>query len=325
MVPNVRFALAVAAVIICAGLGVAETRSFADDLPAKIAVDADGSELKAKALSAIRENYRRLPVLRCKTVTSIENPPQKGLKLTADGLFVEALVRDKYTIEAELLLTDRALRLEGRHRETGERWSRALHNGIWTKYTPDDKSASRWYQRKNEAPEANFDPRKVAASFQGDDFLDNIARFQVLRHETVRTDGRERLSLYMMNPPSQYSDSSWHRIEFDPGRNYLPCRVVSEDPKTGDVWCIEEFQYQEVIPKSAWFLKKSDTRVFFNNPAGAPGADERSLHFTMEVVGPVRTDETLPDDAFEIRLPPGTKLDDRTVGRRPPLERHVAD
>ena len=80
---------------------------------------------------------------------------------------------------------------------------------------------------------------------------------------TRTPDGQPRVAA-LMEHAFDPGHKERYRCEFDPARNDLPTRIVflREEDRIGIVL---DITYQEVIPGSAWFLKKA-TCKFFGRP-----------------------------------------------------------
>ena len=86
----------------------------------------------------------------------------------------------------------------------------------------------------------------------------------------------------------------------------------------GKILSVMDIEYREVGQNSAWFSKKSTHRFFADAHAETPEQHDWTQQVTLEV-GPIRTDETFADTAFEIDITPGV-LRDNTRGRPRPAK-----
>jgi peroxiredoxin len=99
------------------------------------------------------------------------------------------------------------------------------------------------------------------------------------------------------------------RWEFDPSRNHLPTSIVYLHDD-GTINFIFDIAYQEVLPRSAWFLREATCKNFSKKGVHRGDADGWSASFTYRTKGEVLVNKTIPDDAFEIALPLGTRVSD---------------
>jgi hypothetical protein len=275
-------------------------------------LDAEGTSLRRKIIAAIRDNYQRIPVARCKMICTILNPDiteRKVIRRHAGGGVTDtAVVAPRFTIEMDVLFSGRNVRVDSVEKETGERRSSAMHDEIWTDYSPSQQWAARW-RRENMGGVMNVDPRNLGASEGKKFFLDELAGDRVVRHETVKTERGERLVLNMERDFASSRIVFTYRCEFDLRRNYLLCRLVRYDTDDGKVLSVQDIEYQEVIQNSVWFPKKSTERFFGKVPAGKPEQDGWTQQTTLELSA-VQTDETIVDRAFNIEIAPGIRLRD---------------
>lgn len=315
-----RFALALGGCIILAVL--ISTPSLAQETAANEASDPDGDALLKKVVQGIRENYRHFPVVHCKMVLTHVSPKVKQREVirkpTKDGGFSEETVTPRSVAAMELLLSGDSLRVDSVVQETGERWSAAMHDEIWTTYHPARNWAGRWY-RDEMGGSMNYDPRNLGATDQRKVFLEELPKHRIVKQEIKTTENAERLVLDLERSftADGVTVSYGSRYEFDPKRNYLPCRIVYYASDDGKIVSVMDIEYREVVENSAWFPKKSTQRFFADAHAETAGQDDWTQQATLEV-GPVKTDETFADTAFEIDIPPEI-LRDNTRGRpRPP-------
>lgn len=298
----------------CAADDPAKTRSAP-------AADPEGEVLKKTVIAGIRRNYARIPSVRCKqelTITdrSVKQPAViRGM--TDDGGLVETKVAPQMTIESDLILVRDNLRADLRDADANERWSVSMHNQIRTEYRPRSKRARREY-REDMGGEINIDPRNVGAFEQRKVFLDELASLKVARHEFVERQGEKRLVLHLDRWIPEASLKVTTRFEFNPSQNYLPTRIVFEEPESHHIVWVHDFEYQEVVPRSAWFLKKSQMRTFGKEAPKSPEDEAWTWQMVNQIVGPVVIDETFADSAFEIDIPAGVDYIDQTVGRPRP-------
>ena len=130
---------------------------------------------------------------------------------------------------------------------------------------------------------------------------------------TQTPDGQPRLAT-LMEHTFDGGDKERYRCEFDPARNDLPTRIVflrGEDK----IGIVLDITYQEVIPGSAWFLKKA-TCKFFGHPEleRSPDSEAWRQAVIVETKGRVHADEPIDAGAFAVKVPAGTRVSDATRG-----------
>lgn len=287
-------------------------------------MDAEGERLRERVVFQIRQNYFRLPSVSCKQVTTVLDSrvakPEVVRGETNKGSRFEYKASPKSVTEADLILARGKIRADFFRDERNEKWSDSLKDGIWTTWRPLQNFGRRKYVEEL-GSEVNFDPRNLGVAELKKNFLTELSRPQVVRHKTVKRSGAERLFLEVSEKIPQHLFTMTTRYEFDPARNYLPTRILAEDPISKQILSVQEIEYQEVIPEKAWFLKKSETRYFAGKKFEEPGIDGWTQKAVTEIVGPVRTGEGIDDSEFEIELPVGGNVIDQTVGRERPVEK----
>lgn len=284
---------------------------------------AEGAALQKKVIAAIRENYRRLPVVHCQlrrtTLDSRVTEKKVITGKTDRGATFEYTMEPRTIAETELILSGRSLRAETHTPGEGGEWTHTMHKGIWTSYHPESKWAARCY-RPDMGGVMNYDPRNFGAAGQKEVFLQEFGTDRVTRHETVKTAEEERLVLHMERMYADAGVTAKYRAEFDPARSFLPRRFVRYHTDNSGIISVLDIEYQKIEANSAWFLQKSVQRFFANKRAESADQKGWTQQETIEVVGAPRTDETFADTAFEVAIDPGIPLRDNTRGRKPPPE-----
>jgi hypothetical protein len=288
---------------------LSESNGSDESQPSAHPPDPEGTLLRSKVVAAVRDNYRRIPAGHCKMVFTAVNPGIKEKKTvrhrTPNGLTITYVETPRSTMEMDVIFSGRNVRVD-RTIEENEHSSSAMLDDIWTDYNPSNKWAARW-TREQMGGAGNFDPRNVGAAEQKNFFLEELAGDRVVRHETLKGPQGDRLALDMEHSIAGRTLS--YRCEFDPRRNYLPARIIRYVPASGKIISVLEIDYQEVIKKSAWILKKSTQRFYAKTQATKPDQEGWTQQVTLEV-GPVRIAEKIPDKAFEIVIAPGIQFRD---------------
>ncbi|MFN0054728.1 MAG: hypothetical protein ACKV0T_21360 [Planctomycetales bacterium] len=307
-------------------LAVAAYAPAEDEVPKRIdpprRSDPEAEVLKEKVIESIRQNYARLPVVRCRQRCSVLDPTvdkpeiRRGVAEKRGQLLVEMQVRPRTTTDTNLILAGDSIRADSLIQETNSRWAVSMHSDIWM--SVGSELAERKY-REDMGGEANIDPRNVGAFEQRKNFLDELRKAFVSAHTTVRRDGMELLALdlteYFAYQGKTFENTT--QFEFDPARNYLPVRVMSTNPETKKILWVHDFDYQEVLPGSAWFLKKGIQRFFARRNANTPDDDGWSQQI-LTLVGPVHTDKPVTDEDFFLPIPAGVRYIDMTKDRPRP-------
>ncbi|WP_010583818.1 hypothetical protein [Schlesneria paludicola] len=272
-----------------------------EETPQLRAVDPTGEALRDVVIRSIRKNYSQLPSLRCKQITT-------SVDLTTPA---------RSTVESDLLLASGNMRIESLHQEQNERWSVSMQNDVYTVLFPALKMARRTF--REHLGEDNMDPRNVGVLGQKQKFLKELNLHQLLRHETIECDGSERLVFDLADEHVHTGMIVRTRYEFDPARNYLPTRIVGEDPAWGRVAWVQDCEYQEIIPGTAWFLKSSRLRYFNRRRSSRSDTKIWTKQVSTEIVGEVRTNEPIAESELEITIPDDVKFFDQTIGHSRPV------
>jgi peroxiredoxin len=143
-----------------------------------------------------------------------------------------------------------------------------------------------------------MDPREIAASELRVPLVDLLRNSKVLEVASVENPQGEALFDVLMKRTKGRAVGGCSRYRFDSSRNYLPTRI--EDLREGGaVGRLTEVAYQEVPGTNAWFLREAVVTF----PASGQTV-------TTCVKGPIRRLENVPEDAFSLDLPAGTRVRD---------------
>jgi peroxiredoxin len=285
---------------------------FADSaLAPRVADSADSSQrdLLDKVLSGITENYARLNSIQAVIEKTFVDPgvtERQVITSELPGGGTITAVREPRRVQTErVLLRSPDFRCDPVD-ESGQTW--VFHESIWTQY--DSKSKQAWVRRPDQMPGLfPLDPRQFGSLEMRVELFDRLKASKVIEATQVDSpEGLPRVRILTEYAAAKGADRRL-RWEFDPSRNYLPTSIVylHDDDSINTIF---EIDYQEVLPRSAWFLREATCKCFPTKGAQRGDADGWSSSFTYRTKGEVLVNKAIPDDAFEISLPPGTKVSD---------------
>jgi hypothetical protein len=274
-----------------------------------VAQVTDPQQSVARIADHIRDNYAPLRTVRAIIqTTSLDRSVTKREEVTinrGDGSKVQ-FVRQPSSVQRQRLLLSGVDLLREAMDEGGEIWS--FHRGIYTQYVPEAKTA--WLRLPAQMPGIfPLDPRNIASSEQRSNFVERLRGDRVLEIGPARTvDGQPRMAALIEHTFEQ-GQKERYRCEFDTARNDLPTRIVifHEDDKIGVVL---DITYQEVIPRTTWFLKKATCKFFGRDLARSPDSEAWRQAHIVEMMGNVVVNRPIPDDSFLVRFPEGTRFSD---------------
>ncbi len=256
-------------------------------------VSNSNKDLIEKIISRVTENYSRLG----------------GIEATIEEIVVDPNVKERQVITGstkngstfELTREPKTVRI-GKVRVRGsDVWSEfkgsqilACFHGIWTQYSPGHKMA--WIRRSDQMPGTlPVDPRNVTSMEIDEQFPDQLRDGKVVETRSVReADGRQVVEVLWQYGKGRHKGSKI-RYRFDPAMNFLPTKVewLGQD---GTVHTVANIAYQEVIPKTAWFLREAILTF----------ASKQTM--TIRAKGEVRIHQKFDDKAFTIDLPYDTLI-----------------
>ncbi len=255
------------------------------------------AQLRDGAVKAMAANYARLKTVTA-TVEQIALDPsvteeRTTVQRTPGGGEATWIQRPRSVRTLTLTLRGEEVRCEAA--PDGEVW--AFSGGIWTKYTPDSRLAAKY--RPGQTPGMfPFDPREAGEAELRNRFLDRLRDDEPVRAETHDTPAGRRLVVVTK------TDARQVRYELDPARNSLPTRVEYPHPD-GGVNIVVDVTYREAA-KGAWFPAEVTNTMY--GKAGDPGWTGRLVLSVKEL----RVNGPVPDEAFEIAIPPGVFVSDPT-------------
>ena len=115
-----------------------------------------------------------------------------------------------------------------------------------------------WIRKPEEMPGTfPVDPREIAAIGIHERFVDQLREGKVIEtHPVTDSDGRRVIEVLLESSKGRCKGMRC-RYRFDPAMNYLPTKVESL-ADDGSVTVVINIIYQEMIPQSAWFLRRAD-------------------------------------------------------------------
>ena len=114
-----------------------------------------------------------------------------------------------------------------------------------------------------------------------------------------------------VDPGTGYRKGQRFTYVVDTERNHLPTRIASlyDD---GSLHYLDEIAYQEVVPGKAWFVREWSRKVFMPEVrAQDPTAQGWHQMVLLRTIGDLQVNMHLPDDAFHVEMPPGTRVTDQ--------------
>ena len=270
--------------------------------------DSSPRDLLDKVLSGITENYARLHSIQVVIEKTFVDPGVTERQVITNELpggGTVTTVREPRRVQTERMLLRTPDFRSDPVDEAGQTW--VFYKSIWTQYNPEGKQA--WVRRPDQMPGLfPLDPRQFGSLEMRVGLFDRLKASTVL--EATRVDSPEgpRVRLLTEYPPAKGIDRRL-RWEFDPSKNYLPTSIayLHDD---GTINHNFDIAYQEVLPRSAWFLREATFKIFPKKGAQRGDADGWSGSLTYRTKGEVLVNKTIPDDAFEFALPVGTKVSD---------------
>jgi hypothetical protein len=269
----------------------------------------DPKELVARISEHIKGNYARLRTVRAiLQTTSLDRSVTKREAVTNElpnGSRVH-IVREPSSVRRERVLLSGEDLLREATDEDGDIW--LFQGGVYTQYVPKAKTA--WLRLPAQMPGIfPLDPRNIASMEHRSLFIDKLRGDRVIEVGPARTlDGQPRIAALMEHAFNQ-GHKERYRCEFDTARNDLPTRIVVF--RDGDkIGIVLDITYQEVIPGTAWFLKKATLKFFWPDLARSPDSDAWRQAMIVETMGQVLVNRPIPADVFVVRTPEGTRFSD---------------
>jgi len=287
--------------LLLAGLAVAPRAADSADNSPRDQLD--------KVLSGITDNYARLHSIQVVIEKTCVDPGVTERQVITNELpggGTVTTVREPRRVQTERILLRSPDFRSDPVDEAGHTW--VFHKSIWTQYNPEGKQA--WVRRPDQMPGlVPLDPRQFGSLEMRVDLFDRLKASTVL--EATRVDGQDglpRVRLLTEYPAAKGLDRRL-RWEFDPSRNYLPTSIayLHDD---GSINHNFDIAYQEVLPRSAWFLREATCKIFPKKGAQRSDADGWSSSFTYRTKGEVLVNKLIPDNAFEFTLPAATRVSD---------------
>ncbi len=276
---------------------------------APVAAATDPRQVVDRIADHIKDNYARLRTVNVLLQTtnldrSVTKREEVTTRVPKGG--TAHFVRQPFSVWRERVLLRGDDLLRKSMDEDGQIW--AFHGGVWTQYLPKENAA--WLRLPGQMPGISpLDPRNIASLEQRTLFVDRLRQDRVLEIGPTRTlDGQPRVAALMEHTFDQ-GPKERYRCEFDPARNDLPTRVVflrGEDK----IGIVLDIAYQEVIPGSAWFLKKATCKFFGPELARSPDSEAWRQALIVETKGKVHVNEPIAADVFAVEIPAGARVSD---------------
>ncbi|HEV3415209.1 MAG TPA: M56 family metallopeptidase [Pirellulales bacterium] len=288
------------------------------EAPSK-SIDNERHAIWQRAMDSIARNYAGIKSVQgtleqVAIYPSVEKRETKSFR-SGDGTFTttqapEFVFRSKFVLKGDDLRSDGFERIK-------DEWSLAgkinRRGDVWTFFHPGEP----WAQIKPTAAIGGMgpiDPREFGGLSQQHGLLDQMRRSKPV--DVLARGTKLQIRTEIVDTPKYgYRKSQQHCYVLDTAKNYLPSQVVSYCDD-GSVNVVIEMIYDEVVPHKAWFMREVAEKIFRpEKKAADSSSDQWSTMLIYRIVGELRIDEEVKDDAFNIDFPPGTRVVDQVGGR----------
>jgi hypothetical protein len=291
----------------------------ADSRASPASSDTEKQALWQRAMDSIAKNYASIRSVQgtLELVTIDPSVEKRETKTFHNGdatiTFTQApafVSRNVFVLRGDDLRSDYFGRVKDEW-SLGERTSR--RGDVWTFFHPEEP----WAQIKRTADIGGFepiDPREFGGLGQQHGLLDQMHRSKPV--EVVDHGPKLQIRTEIVDAPKYgYRKGQRHSYVLDPAKNYLPTQVVSYCDD-GSVNVVIEMIYDEVAPQKAWFMCEVTEKIFRpEKKAADTSSDQWGQMMIYRIVGELRINEEVKDDAFKIDFPPGTRVVDQVGGR----------
>lgn len=265
-----------------------------------------GDDLLKEIAAGIRQNYDRLGDIAVTMETVRVNP-----RVTKREIHVEVNNgRPAFRYDEPMSVQKYRLLLRGpnfisKPPDDREGITKSRRGEIVTRYVPSSHSARIQTRTDRLAGGEPPDPRDIGCMNSQQTFLEQLANSRVVTADES-TEAARPLATVLLEQIEGQLQGMRYRVVFDRSRNCLPATVeyvVNGSPR---LRC--EIEYQQVNA-GAWFPKKA-TKTWRSS----------GETFIARIEGDVRIQQDVPETAFEIDLPGGTRVVDARTGREYTVE-----
>ena len=276
--------------------------------------DADRQALWQQAIDSIEKNYAEIKTVQGTleqiaidpAVDKRETVTMKLANGTATTTFAPVSIsRNVFTVKGNDLRSDSY----GRNKDEWTLGGKTSRRGdVWTFFHPQEP----WVQIKRTVHlggESPFDPRNYGGQSEKHGLLDQMRRGRPL--EVVSRANKWQIRTEIIEDVQYaYRKGHQHSYVLDPAMNYLPTQVISYCDD-GSINIVQELTYDEVIPHKAWFMREWAEKLFHPDKKVADASSNQWRNLIIaRIVGPLRIDEDVKDNVFDIQFPPGTRISD---------------
>jgi len=151
-----------------------------------------------------------------------------------------------------------------------------------------------------------IDPRELGGRDQRHGLLDQLRRSRVVA--ILEQSPKLRIRCEIAEAPSYgYYVGQQFTYTLDPARNFLPLEVL-EHVHDGTINVVTAISYDEIIPQQAWFMRDANIKFFKTGTARDSASDKWTQMLAYRLVGDLKVNEDIQDEAFAIDIPPGVKV-----------------
>jgi hypothetical protein len=285
------------------GAAASPTRAGQAAPPVLVSLVVDAIEQNFSLISTAKVTVRE--VVEDATVSQFEVKVEK----LSDGSELRVTSSPRNERRRRILLSDDRLRVDtsgsgpGTPRIT-ETW--ALVAGVWTQHVPGSSAA--WIRRTSELPGMfPIDPRQLGS--------DDIRRWlsEILREDAILSatltssaDGADCIRILAKSASGVQT-----AYEFSAEDDFLPTRCETRWPD-GSLLQLVEYEYRDVLGGWAKFPERVTRSFFAQGATRHPSSSGWRQRLVWELTSDVVLNNPIPDDAFEVKLPPGTRVNDNT-------------
>jgi hypothetical protein len=287
-------------------------------LPASEKDPADGPDLLKRVTDAIGKNYEPLKtaegtyeevtssLMQLKPAPPPNQPPQgknQGVLTWSETQAVDVR-RNDFKLKGDSLRSDETERKNDHWTQTQ---SIVFHGDDVTWLHMDgpgpNKLQASGGPRSRMGGHEPFDPRNFGWGDDHYELLDNLKRSKVVQVYSREPILQIRTEI-VDAPQGYYKKGQQFSFGFDSTKNFLPTMMIrhSDDGRIGNFY---EFFYDEVIPGKTWFVREVVWKSFLKGTTSVKSNQWDQMD-AIRLVGELKVNHPIDDDAFELKFPPGT-------------------
>ncbi len=253
-----------------------------------------------RAIDSIERNYNTIESMQVSieqlTVTpTVERREEKtGNSVSGDATFTYS-VAPVFIHRQDIKLSGDNLRSE-LYERIGDEWKR-----VETLVRKGDNWTSNWAESKRTDQLGSFfpkDPRDLGGLDQRFGLLPQMrlsTAIDVSTNHNIVTLHAEIRDV----PEYGYRPGQRFTYILDSNRNHLPTQIIRYH-EDGSINVLTELEYEEVVPKSAWFVQSMSQKYFSEGVANKSDSNRWHQLIVHRVIGPYQTNAKLGDNVFEM-------------------------